>query len=90
MTQEKNCKLLLPGDPGFYETLGRQLPPDWQEIASNHPDFVFVAKAGNGGVLTPVAWEEAEDYLYGGEYAQRLAELEEEEEYFEDFDFDEC
>lgn len=80
--------LILPGDPEFDETLGRTLPPDWQALAYQHPDYAFVAKAGQGGILTAVPWAEAEEYLEGGEYEERLLELEDEdlleEFYFED------
>jgi hypothetical protein len=79
--------LILPGDPEFDETLGRTLPPDWQALAYSHPDYAFIAKAGQGGILTAVPWAEAEEYLEGGEYEERLLESEDddliEEFYFE-------
>lgn len=87
MTEAKPS-LILPGDPAFDETLGRTLPPDWQALAYSHPDYAFIAKAGQGGILSAVPWSEAEEYLEGGEYEERLLESEDEdlieEFYFED------
>lgn len=89
MTQEKSCNLILPGDPEFNLTLGCQLPPDWQEVAYHHPDFAFIARASDGGILTAVPWSEAEEYLDGGEYLQRLLESED-EDLLEEFYLEEC
>ncbi|MEP0868878.1 hypothetical protein NDA01_03580 [Trichocoleus desertorum AS-A10] len=79
--------LILPGDPEFEETLGRSLPPDWQALAYEHPEYAIIAKAGQGGVLTAVPWSEAEEYLEGGEYEERLLESED-EDLLEEFYFE--
>lgn len=81
--------LILPGDPEFDVTLGCTIPPNWRHYAENHPDFAFVARAGQGGVLTPMNWDEVEEYLEGGEYEERLLESEDDdliEEFYSEFD----
>lgn len=78
MTESKS-NLVLPGDPEFDQTLGSTLPPDWQSVANSSSEFCFVAKAGMGGVLTAVPWWEAQDYLEGGEYDERLEEFDEDD-----------
>ncbi|HEY9657736.1 MAG TPA: hypothetical protein V6C65_04665 [Allocoleopsis sp.] len=67
--------LILPGDPRFDFTLGTCLPGGWQQVqAQTNGEFVFVARSGSG-LLEAVPWQEAEEYLEGGEYEQRLAEI---------------
>ena len=87
MTESKS-NLIFPGDPEFDKTLGLTLPPDWQAVASSNPEFCLVAKAGMGGVLAAVPWYEAQDYIEGGEYDERLDEFEDED--FLDEDWLEC
>jgi hypothetical protein len=82
--------IILPGTPEFDWTLGRNLPPNWQQVAGQHHGaFHFVARAGSG-LLEPVGIDEFEEYLEGGEYDERLAEMGDEDD-FEEFDeeFDE-
>lgn len=70
-------ELILPGTIEFEETLGTMLPYNWQEIAySACGDYNFIARAGSG-ILEAVPEAEAREYLYGGEYDQRLDEIEE-------------
>lgn len=72
-------RLLLPGDPEFDATLGLNLPPNWRQFAqSNHGDFGFVARAGSG-ILEPVTFDGLIDYVEGGEYDERLDELDDDE-----------
>ncbi|MBL1179448.1 hypothetical protein [Pantanalinema sp. GBBB05] len=60
-------RLILPGDPEFYQTLGTTLPPA-------APDQVFIVRAGSL-ILEPASPDEVDDYLQSGEYDQRLAEM---------------
>ena len=71
-------KIILPGDPEFDLTLGTSLPLDWNQHSS---EFAFVARAGSG-ILETVSMDELEDYLYGGEYDDRLQEIGEESDEF--------
>lgn len=66
--------LFLPGDPDFDFTLSQTLPPGWKHFAHNHPEFSFVARAGDCGLLTPVTQAEAIEYVEGGEYEERIFE----------------
>lgn len=82
--------LILPGTAEFDWTLGRNLPPNWQQVAEQHHGaFHFVARAGSG-LLEPVSTDELEEYLEGGEYDERLMEMgDEDEEFLDDEEFDE-
>lgn len=85
MTDSSNLSpLLLPGDPEFDKTLGHTLPLDWQQVAhKNSGEYAFVVRPGTGGVMECVPVEEATDYVFGGEYYERLDEIEEyEDAYF--------
>lgn len=70
MTEQANSSLLiLPGDPGFYETLGRSLPVGYeQERDRLNGEICYVADYENGGVLRAVSVHEATEYAYGGEW----------------------
>lgn len=61
--------LILPGDVEFDLTLGMALPPS---PLSN--EVVFIARSGSG-ILEPATPEQAREYLMGGEYDERLAEI---------------
>lgn len=75
--------LILPGTPEFNLTLGAVLPPDWHQVAyQTNGDFAFIARAGSG-LLEPVPWEVAEEYMEGGEWDERLNQIDEEEEVYE-------
>lgn len=70
--------LILPGDPEFDEILATP-PPNWREVAANlSGEFAFAARAGSG-ILEPVSMRELDDYIEGGEYDDRLAELDDED-----------
>ena len=69
--------LILPGHPLFDLTLATPRP-DWQETASVDEKYAFVAEPGSG-LMRPVTQRELEDYLYGGEYDERLQEIGEHE-----------
>ena len=69
--------LILPGNPLFDLTLATSRP-DWRDTAARDgTTYAFVAEAGSG-LMRPVTESELEDYLYGGEYDARLAEIEDE------------
>lgn len=74
--------LLLPGDPEFDRALATP-PPNWRQFAANQPSFAFVARAGSG-ILEPVSMADLEDYIEGGEYDERLDEIEDAEQGLED------
>ena len=63
--------LILPGDPRFDETLA--MPPTfWRHHAEKVGGQVaFVADAGSG-LLRPASGQELEEYLFGGEYDDRI------------------
>ena len=77
-------KLILPGDPEFDRTLATP-PPNWVSVAARHQgEFAFVARSGSG-LLEPVSFRELDEYLEGGEYAQRLQESGQDDVYMETF-----
>ena len=70
-------QLLLPGDPLFDVVLST--PLDWmQQHYSNGigQQCAMVADAETG-VLRPASASELEDYLFGGEYDERMERIEE-------------
>jgi hypothetical protein len=71
--------LILPGDPGFYETLATP-PPGWRDAICGQDNYAFVVRA-NTGLAEPVGMRELEEYLEGGEYDERLADADLEDEW---------
>lgn len=72
--------LILPGDPLFDETLGI-FPPDYQELAhQTGGDFALIVRAEGSGLLEAVPWQEAVEYMYGGELELREQEMESEDD----------
>lgn len=66
----------MPGDPQFDSTLAVNLPFGWRNNANqNHGEIAFVADSSTG-LLRPVNNAQLEDYLYGGEYDERMGEIE--------------
>lgn len=67
-------QIILPGDPEFDLTLSTALLPHTE-------GSVYVARSGSG-LLEPLDPEGSDlaEYLYGGEYDQRLEEIGELEE----------
>ena len=62
-----NNKLLLPGDPGFAETMATAMQPGWQNVAATaSTSWAFCLR--DDGLMVPLVDAELEDYLYGGEY----------------------
>jgi hypothetical protein len=65
--------IMLPGEPGFEQTLMTPRP-DWIETANRDGDsYAFVV--GEDGLARPVTSYELTEYLDGGEYDQRLAQI---------------
>lgn len=64
---------MLPGDPGFDETL--MIPcPDYLDAANRDGDsYAFVV--GEDGLARPVTSFELDEYIEGGEYDQRLIQI---------------
>jgi hypothetical protein len=78
-------ELLLPGDPGFYETLATP-PPDWGEAAKRDGNnYAFVVEPGSG-LARAVDMRDLEEYLEGGEYEERLLEISDDDELDEFFE----
>ncbi|MFE4108565.1 hypothetical protein [Almyronema epifaneia] len=76
--------LILPGTPEYNLTLSTALPPDWVEAANRLAgEYYFVAEA-ESGLLRPASADELEEYIYGGEYEERL-ENSEQYELLEEF-----
>jgi hypothetical protein len=67
--------IILPGDPEFDWTLATSIPPDWKDISRVDPDGFGFAAAPDSGIFRPLSSIDLEDYLYGGEYDERLAEI---------------
>jgi hypothetical protein len=69
--------IILPGTQLFFATI-----QDLQEFQVNFrsdDSYGFVALPGNCGLLEAVSPKRAKEYLYDGEYEQRLKELEQDE-----------
>ena len=62
--------LILPGDPRFDFTLA--YPPP---IGSAQEDIAFIADS-QSGILRAATRKEVEEYLFGGEYDERLQQIE--------------
>lgn len=77
--------IILPGDPEFDQVLGMTMPLDLQQKAAElSGEYCLVARAGSG-ILEAVSFAEAQEYMLGGEYDERLTEF----DLFNDVDFDE-
>ncbi|MEH2434973.1 MAG: hypothetical protein V7K25_12090 [Nostoc sp.] len=71
----QNRLIILPGDPEFDWTLQTSIPPHWRQVAQQDPNgFAFCARA-ESGVLEPMTDKDLEEYLYGGEYDERLEQI---------------
>lgn len=69
-----NPLIMTPDDPDFSAWLGMP-PPTWQsEIESRSGECVLLADA-ESGILRPASWQETDEYLYGGEYDERMLSL---------------
>lgn len=85
MTEQVTSDLLyLPGDPEFYQTLGRTLPTGHEELRDRYNgEICYVVPLDGGGTMQAVDLTTARDYLLGGEYELVEEQNEEiEQEYF--------
>lgn len=71
--------LILPGHPLFDLTLGFA-PPNWESVAAATGGEMALIARSDSGLLEAVPWAEAEEYLEGGEYDQRLASIGEDDD----------
>lgn len=67
--------LILPSDPEFHETLAMAIPPHWREVANRIGQNCFFVASSDSGLLRPATNEELTEYLYGGEYDDRLESI---------------
>ncbi|WNZ24848.1 hypothetical protein HJG54_19675 [Leptolyngbya sp. NK1-12] len=68
--------LILPGDPEFETTLATALPPDWIAVAERMGQQCCFVADRDSGLLRPATDAELTEYLYGGEYDERLEAIE--------------
>jgi hypothetical protein len=71
ISHEDSGAIITPDDPEFSQWLG--IPPPIS--SENRGETVFIAEPGTG-LLRAASWRETDEYLYGGEYAERLIEIE--------------
>lgn len=60
--------ILLPGDPGFNQTLLLSRPPGWQQVAAKNGNGAAMVEDSSTGIMKPVDEKGLEEYMYGGEY----------------------
>lgn len=68
--------LILPGDPGFDFTLATAIPPGWLAVAEQIGQQCSFVADRDSGLLRPATDQELTEYLYGGEYDERLEDIE--------------
>lgn len=78
--------LVLPGDPEFNWILQTARPPNWQEKAKDDDQYAFVGKTGSG-IVEAVNRQEFDEYVYGGEYDERLEEIGDDDDFEYEFDW---
>ena len=68
-------KLILPGDALFDFTLSQSLPPNWNAISNqNGGQCAFVVRLDTG-IMEAVSDPDLDEYLYGGEYIERVEQV---------------
>ncbi|MEM9118222.1 MAG: hypothetical protein AAGD09_10110 [Cyanobacteria bacterium P01_F01_bin.56] len=74
--QHSSGPLILPGHPLFHRTTDTAIPPEWQELAASMGQLPnFIVDAATGLMRPAQNQQELDDYLDGGEYEQRLAQM---------------
>lgn len=76
-------KLILPDDLEYHVTLGN-IPYFFNALGNNTPDFAGWVADAESGLVRPCTHTQMIDYMYGGEYEERLAN----EGYDASFEFD--
>lgn len=72
-------ELILPGHPLFDQTLATP-PPNWREQMHQSNGQGFYVADASSGVLRPATMAELDEYLYGGEYDERLDSLDDDDD----------
>lgn len=70
-------KLILPGHPLFEQTLTSVLPPNWKRISAKDGEQCAFVMRSDSGLMEAVNRVELSVYLYGGEYDDRMSDVEE-------------
>ena len=80
---DPDSRLILPGDEEYELTIGSIMPFDWKYQAyKNFGEFTFVADS-QSGLLRTANKKETDEYLYGGEYEERMLSIDDEQEYYD-------
>ena len=74
-----SSNLLYPGDNLFDYYLAT-LPLNWKELAYQFSGQIAYIAEPRSGLLRPANTKELTEYLYGGEYEERLKEIEDADE----------
>lgn len=69
-----NSPLFLPGDPRFNETLANPDLFNYEALGATKGSMTFIARSDTG-LLEPATSEELAEYIYGGEYEERMTRL---------------
>lgn len=72
--------LLLPGDPLFDRVLSTPLGWIQNQYSNGIGEQCAMVADAETGILRPASPEELDDYLWGGEYDERMENLGEEED----------
>lgn len=73
----ENPYLILPGDFEYDETLAAVLPPNWQsQVNAWNGDYGFVVDSQTG-MLRVENSQGIREYVNGGEYDERLEQIDE-------------
>lgn len=64
--------IVLPNTPEFEQTLLFARRPDWQQVASKEEFVSFCALPGSGGLLTPLSWQDTQEFMEGGAWEERM------------------
>lgn len=84
MSEFSISDLILPGDPEYDLTLATALPPDWKTKAAQWSgEYGFVVDIETG-MLRVVDSKQLQEYAFGGEYDERLEQIGEWEDCFDD------
>lgn len=66
--------ILTPDHPDFDRVSSRLLPAFWRNQLDRHGGAVVWCARSETGLLEPLSYAETDEYLYGGEYDERLAQ----------------
>ena len=72
---DKETCLILPGTTVFNETLS-QVPFWWKEYASQNDGWCNFGVDVESGLLKPLNKRETHEYLFGGEFEERIKQIE--------------